>query len=611
MNGSCLMCGNGCGSRLVRMYVHSLPIILLFMCIISGAHRSVKQCHGTPSPESKHLNKGQPPDLEMDADVISLSDEDNTKGEKDVPEEEKGDEKEELLVEHQVVTEEVGKTEAAEFQSPNSDEAVNVNIDEQEVCQDVGTANVRASMTHHIDGQQQFHQQQHQHQPEQPEEQQVEGSALPRSQVSPQNTPLQANNPTSSATQQQPGWGIPTPSATQQQPGWGIPQNKSQLQDQPHKKKKNKLSIKKVKGLFERRKKSKRKKNDTGPDASLELANAPTDASNSDVASIGSSVASGVESIAKLCLVDDDDSSSCSSTSSANESDRPSSLRTLPPGSEYPLGTQERNLTRDGQLATAVASSLEGFDEWDGACVVDGDDEEDVIPKVTPQKLDTSQTLVIKNDAPQIAANHSRCSYISPTENYYDLLVIHSECKKDWKEVDSIKRIAKKYNWKVISMHEFPAGMSQFEIFSTMLGRCTYSMLLLTKHFFTDVWCQHRYAACLTAAIQNHEHKWSVIPVVYRDSGYETPLELATIAGLQRKARYFHNNLRSSVSSGRRREREEAIGVYSEPSPPVSPPSTPPPLSPPLSPRSPAEPTTPVEPTTPKPKVKEPFVTSV
>ncbi|XP_072032256.1 uncharacterized protein [Amphiura filiformis] len=196
-----------------------------------------------------------------------------------------------------------------------------------------------------------------------------------------------------------------------------------------------------------------------------------------------------------------------------------------------------------------------------------------VVPKVPAPRLDRSSAIKVNYSPP--AKYTPKCS---PTEQFYDVLIIHSTRDKDWEQVDYMKEVGKRYGWKMISVEEFPAGMTKFQIFSTMLARCTYTMLLLSKSFFEDVWCNHRYSACLTAAVENRSHHWSVIPVLYQDSGYETPLELITIAGLQREARYFRKNLRSTVCSALRKEREEELGFPHEPTPPSSPDSTPPSL---------------------------------
>ena len=232
--------------------------------------------------------------------------------------------------------------------------------------------------------------------------------------------------------------------------------------------------------------------------------------------------------------------------------------------------TQESSNSRDGQLVTGggASSSSSSLEEKESEKSQTKPNKPKGRPKQPAPRLDTSKKIEVNYKPP---VRNTLAPKNSPTEQFYDILMIHSLQDDDLKEADYIKKIGKRSGWKVISVEEFPAGMTKFQIFATMLPRCTYTMLLLTTNFYTDVWCNHRYAACLTAAVENRTHQWSVIPIMFEESEYETPLELTTIAGLLRDARYFKKNLRSTVSTARRKQREEENGFESEPSPPPSP----------------------------------------
>ena len=347
------------------------------------------------------------------------------------------------------------------------------------------------------------------------------------------------------------------------------PQNQDQQQAiEPKSKKKLKNPLKKLNPMRKIRKHRKQKSKDSETESSVERTQEASKSPTSpDI--VSPNVDDDDIDVAKVHFSQDAEASSSKDVASVSSSDileESNSNGAQLEKDESHEATQESSSSRDGQLVTAGASSSSL--QAKGQELKKSETKPTVHPKQPAPRLDTSRKIEVNYKPP---VRNTLAPKNSPTEQFYDILMIHSLKGDDLKEADYIKKIGKRYGWKVISVEEFPAGMTKFEIFSTMLPRCTYTMLLLTSNFYDDVWCNHRYAACLTAAVENRTHQWSVIPIVYDESGYETPLELTTIAGLLREARYFRKNLRSTVSTARRKEREEEYGFPSEPSPPPSP----------------------------------------
>uniref|UniRef100_A0ABM0LWF3 Uncharacterized protein LOC102802839 n=1 Tax=Saccoglossus kowalevskii TaxID=10224 RepID=A0ABM0LWF3_SACKO len=132
--------------------------------------------------------------------------------------------------------------------------------------------------------------------------------------------------------------------------------------------------------------------------------------------------------------------------------------------------------------------------------------------------------------------------------SYYDAILLSST--HDESELEELLSLFEGWQLKVCSFEGFKTGgKNVFENFKDAMYSCTYIVVVLTKNFLKDKWCEKHIHTSLITAIDDPEKHNFVVPIVYGLQDKEIPTELKSVACLKRSNRFYKEQLEKTITT--------------------------------------------------------------
>ncbi|XP_070542427.1 uncharacterized protein [Ptychodera flava] len=176
-------------------------------------------------------------------------------------------------------------------------------------------------------------------------------------------------------------------------------------------------------------------------------------------------------------------------------------------------------------------------------------DEKHALPGVSDE---TSGTDDFSLD--NITLSPDEVSSLSEEIVYYDVFMLASKQDKD--KMDELVDLFESWDLKVHLEEDFTGGRSRFRNVDSALNYSSYVVVVLTKDFLNDKWCEKHIHTSLVESLDDPEKHDYVVPISFGVEDKEVPSELKSISCLRPSNRFYKRQLQKTLSMKKRMARE-------------------------------------------------------